>query len=87
MTVAEERAPVEFEPGESAEPRPPEARPTGAPRRGAPAAAPADAIHVWTDGACSGNPGRAGLGVVIVGDGPGHREISEYLGEATNNIA
>src|SRR5213078_956876 len=79
--------PVEFEPGESAEPRPSEARPTGAPRRGAPAAAPADAIHVWTDGACSGNPGRAGLGVVIVGDGPGHREISEYLGEATNNIA
>jgi len=52
----------------------------------APAAAPANAIHVWTDGACSGNPGAAGLGVVIVGDGP-MREISEYLGEATNNIA
>jgi len=52
----------------------------------APSAAPANAIHVWTDGACSGNPGAAGLGVVIVGDGP-MREISEYLGEATNNIA
>lgn len=51
------------------------------------ALAPADAIHVWTDGACSGNPGPAGLGVVIVGDGPSQREISEYLGEATNNIA
>jgi ribonuclease HI len=51
-----------------------------------PAAAPANAIHVWTDGACSGNPGAAGLGVVIVGDGA-TREISEYLGEATNNIA
>jgi ribonuclease HI len=25
--------------------------------------------------------------VVVVGDGPGQREISEYLGEATNNIA
>jgi ribonuclease HI len=25
--------------------------------------------------------------VVILGDGPGQREISEYLGEATNNIA
>jgi ribonuclease HI len=49
-------------------------------------AAPPNAIHVWTDGACSGNPGRAGLGVVIVGDGA-QREISEYLGEATNNIA
>src|SRR5215470_13643400 len=52
----------------------------------APSAAPANAIHVWTDGACSGNPGAAGLGVVIVGDGA-MREISEYLGEATNNIA
>jgi ribonuclease HI len=51
------------------------------------AAAPANAIHVWTDGACSGNPGPAGLGVVIVGDGPGQRELSEYLGDATNNIA
>ncbi len=49
--------------------------------------APDNAIHVWTDGACSGNPGPAGLGVVIVGDGAGQREISEYLGEATNNIA
>lgn len=48
---------------------------------------PVNAIHVWTDGACSGNPGPAGLGVVVVGDGAGQREISEYLGEATNNIA
>ncbi|MCX5743676.1 MAG: ribonuclease HI [Proteobacteria bacterium] len=47
---------------------------------------PANAIHVWTDGACSGNPGPAGLGVVVV-DGAETREISEYLGEATNNIA
>ena len=48
--------------------------------------APADAIHVWTDGACTGNPGPAGLGVVIV-DGEKIRELSEYLGEGTNNIA
>ena len=47
---------------------------------------PEDAIHVWTDGACTGNPGPAGLGVVIV-DGGKHTEISEYLGEGTNNIA
>lgn len=52
-------------------------------QRGSP---PENAIHVWTDGACSGNPGPAGLGVVIVGDGA-QREISEYLGSATNNIA
>src|SRR5437763_3029488 len=58
--------PVDFEAGEPAEARPKDGRAAaGAPRRGAaPAAAPADAIHVWTDGACSGNPGPAGLGVV-----------------------
>jgi ribonuclease HI len=49
-------------------------------------AAPKNAIHVWTDGACTGNPGPAGLGVVIV-DGEKHTEISEYLGDGTNNIA
>lgn len=49
-------------------------------------APPANAIHVWTDGACSGNPGPAGIGVVIV-DGKDTKEISEYLGEGTNNIA
>lgn len=43
-------------------------------------------IHAYTDGACSGNPGPAGLGVVLV-SGERRREISEYLGEATNNIA
>ncbi len=46
----------------------------------------ADAIHIWTDGACEGNPGPAGLGVVII-DGKQQRELSEYLGQGTNNIA
>lgn len=58
--------------------------------RGTPSArsAPDDAgvIHVWTDGACSGNPGPMGLGVVVVADGK-RREWGEYLGEGTNNIA
>lgn len=90
LTPAPGSEPMEFEAGEPAEPRSHDA---GAPAAGsargtgAKTSAPADAIHVWTDGACSGNPGRAGLGVVIVGDGPGEREISEYLGDATNNIA
>ncbi len=53
---------------------------------GEPAAAPANAIHVWTDGACTGNPGPAGLGVVVI-DGDKTEELSEYLGEGTNNIA
>jgi ribonuclease HI len=44
------------------------------------------AILAFTDGACSGNPGPAGIGVVLVCGG--HRkEISEYIGEATSNIA
>ena len=49
-------------------------------------AAPADAVHVWTDGACTGNPGPAGLGVVVL-DGAQRHERSEYLGHGTNNIA
>jgi ribonuclease HI len=47
---------------------------------------PADAIIVYTDGACTGNPGPAGLGVVILDNGK-RRELSEYLGVGTNNIA
>jgi len=47
---------------------------------------PDNAIVAYTDGACSGNPGPAGVGVVII-DGKQRRELSEYLGTATNNIA
>ncbi|MBN2722969.1 MAG: ribonuclease HI [Deltaproteobacteria bacterium] len=43
-------------------------------------------ITVYTDGACSGNPGPAGLGVVL-SNGSIKRVISEYLGSSTNNIA
>jgi len=46
----------------------------------------AGAIEVWTDGACSGNPGPMGIGVVVV-DGSAREEVSEYLGVGTNNIA
>jgi len=73
--------PVEIEVGEKA------------PERGSPTAsanpaagAPADAVHVWTDGACTGNPGPAGIGVVVL-DGPKRREVGEFLGDGTNNIA
>ena len=44
------------------------------------------AVLAFTDGACSGNPGPAGIGVVLV-CGNHRREISEYIGEATSNIA
>lgn len=53
---------------------------------GAGEAAEPDAIVVYTDGACSGNPGPMGIGVVILDRGK-RRELSEYLGEGTNNIA
>jgi ribonuclease HI len=49
-------------------------------------ATPENAIHVWTDGGCIPNPGPAGIGVVVV-DGKQRRELSEYLGVGTNNIA
>ena len=43
-------------------------------------------VHVWTDGACSGNPGPMGIGVVVVA-GDRRKEHGEYLGKGTNNIA
>ena len=45
-----------------------------------------DAILAFTDGACSGNPGPAGIGIVLV-CGSHRKELSEYIGEATSNIA
>ena len=47
---------------------------------------PEGAIVVYADGACSGNPGPCGLGVVLL-DGTTQTELSEYLGIGTNNIA
>jgi ribonuclease HI len=80
--------PVEIEAGPAAEPPAPRATAAAGGSRGAPMAtpAPANAIHVWTDGACTGNPGPAALGVVVI-DGKDRKELSEYLGEGTNNIA
>jgi ribonuclease HI len=48
--------------------------------------AAADAIIIYTDGACHGNPGPMGIGIVILDRGE-RREVSEFLGEGTNNIA
>ncbi|MGM0577577.1 MAG: ribonuclease HI [Myxococcota bacterium] len=45
-----------------------------------------EAVQLWTDGACTGNPGPAGLGVVKRYRGE-VEECSEYLGRGTNNIA
>lgn len=53
----------------------------------APGAVPAGSWTVYADGACSGNPGPAGLGIVLVGPDGTIAEGYEYLGVATNNIA
>jgi ribonuclease HI len=45
-------------------------------------------LHVYSDGAARGNPGPAGIGGRVIEE-PGRVLIvvSEYLGEATNNVA
>lgn len=53
----------------------------------APGAVPKDAFTVYADGACSGNPGPCGLGIVIVAPDGKIAEGYEYLGVGTNNIA
>jgi len=46
---------------------------------------PRQIIHIWSDGACSGNPGPGGWGTIVqVGD---HiEELSGYSAKTTNNI-
>lgn len=45
-----------------------------------------DEVLAYADGACSGNPGPAGVGAVALWADQ-MQELSEYIGEATNNIA
>jgi ribonuclease HI len=47
----------------------------------------ADAWTAYTDGACSGNPGPAGSGVVLISPKGKMHEGFEFLGTATNNVA
>ncbi len=44
-------------------------------------------LDIFTDGACSGNPGEASIGVIIKQDGKTIKEIAKSIGLATNNIA
>ena len=45
-----------------------------------------DTVVVYTDGACSGNPGPAGIGVYLERKTE-TVEMSEFIGSGTNNIA
>lgn len=45
-------------------------------------------LTIFTDGGARGNPGPAGIGAVILDEkGSAVAEISEYIGETTNNQA
>ena len=44
-------------------------------------------LTVYTDGACSGNPGPAGVGGVFYDGDKEIASFSEAIGDATNNIA
>jgi ribonuclease HI len=57
------------------------------PEADAPSARIPGAVVAYTDGACLGNPGPAGLGYVIVGTDGRRVQRGEPLGRGTNNIA
>ena len=45
-----------------------------------------DQVHIYTDGACSGNPGKGGYGIVMEWVGkPYKKEFSEGYRRTTNN--
>ncbi len=44
-------------------------------------------LEIYIDGASKGNPGHSGVGIVIYQDGQLLKQISSYIGKATNNIA
>lgn len=44
-------------------------------------------LELYIDGASKGNPGPAGIGVIICKDGRVLKNISNFIGNATNNVA
>ncbi len=47
-----------------------------------------DTIEIYADGGARGNPGPAGIGVVLLsGSGEKIDEISKFIGVGTNNVA
>ena len=82
VAIAGGGAPVEAAQARTAskrKPRPAQAPPAPAQISGA--------VVAYTDGACLGNPGPAGLGYVIVGADGRRVQRGEPLGRGTNNIA
>ena len=46
-----------------------------------------DILEIYTDGASRGNPGPAAIAFIFVKDGEIIYRYSDYIGEATNNVA
>jgi len=44
-------------------------------------------VEIYIDGAAKGNPGPAGIGVVICRDGAVIKNLYRYIGSTTNNVA
>jgi ribonuclease HI len=44
-------------------------------------------LEIFIDGASKGNPGHSGVGIVIYRNGLCIKNISNYIGIATNNVA
>ncbi len=44
-------------------------------------------LEIYIDGASKGNPGHSGVGIVIYREGQRIKNISNYIGIATNNVA
>ena len=44
-------------------------------------------LKIYIDGASKGNPGPSGIGVVICRDGVTLKNIANFIGNATNNVA
>ena len=44
-------------------------------------------IEIYIDGACSGNPGKSGYGIVLLFPTGDKIEVSEFIPSATNNQA
>ena len=44
-------------------------------------------IEIYIDGASSGNPGPAGIGVILIQSGRRLKELCVHLGNQTNNVA
>lgn len=73
-------------PRAAAKPRAKKGGAGGAPTAAGSGADGREVLVIYADGSCFGNPGPAGIGVLLEWKGQS-KEISRFLGDGTNNIA